>query len=129
MKDSTLNSKNSKAMSILTSISMLILLLPLTLPLVFSNLNSSCNLMQEIIQIIKDTKGTTTHHSRCIFQETIMLSQTTISNNNHYSRTLLNINRCSKHSVVLHEVETVVTKKEEGEVVTINSEQSSSPLN
>jgi len=124
MKDSTLNSKNSKATSILTSILMLTLLQHPMLPLVFSKINSSCSTMQEIIQIIKDTKVTTTSHTLCITQETTMVSQITISSKHQYSRTLLNTNLCSKHPVVPQEVETVDTKKEEEEVVTINSDLS-----
>ena len=100
------------------------LLLPPMLHLVDSNLNSRCSMMQEIIQIIKDTKVTTTNHTLCITQETTMVPQITISSKPQYSRTLLNTNLCSKHPVVPQEVETVVTKKEEEEVVTINSDLS-----
>ena len=124
MKDSTHNSKNSKATSILTSISMLTSLPHLTLPSVYSNLNSSCSMMQEIIQIIKeDTKVTITSHTLCITQETIMSSQIIIISSKHqYSRILLNINLCSSNLVLQTEVETVDIKKGEEEVVTINSE-------
>lgn len=101
---------------------MLTLLQPPMLHLVDSNLNSRCSMMQEIIQIIKDTKVTTTRLTLCITQEAIMVPQTTISSKRQYSRTNLNINRCSNHLVVPQEVETVDIKKEEGEVVTINSE-------
>jgi hypothetical protein len=101
---------------------MLTLLLLLMHPLVDSNLNSRCSMMQEIIQIIKDTKVTTTRLTQCITQEAIMVPQITISSKRQYSRTNLNINRCSNHQAVPQEVETVDFKKEEEEVVTINSE-------
>jgi len=91
-------------------------------PLEYSNLNSRCSMMQEIIQIIKDTKATTTRLILCIIQEAIMVPQITISSKRQYSRTNLNINLCSNHRVVLQEEETVDIKKEEEEVVTINSE-------
>ena len=77
--------------------------------------------MQEIIQIIKDTKVTTTRLILCIIQEAIMVPQITISSKRQYSRTNLNINLCSNHRVVLQEEETVDIKKEEEEVVIINS--------
>jgi hypothetical protein len=81
-------------------------------------------MMQEIIQIIKDTKATTTRHTLCITQETVMLSQITINSKHQYSRILHNINLCSNNQMVPQEVETVDIKKEGEEVVTINSELS-----
>ena len=107
---------------------MLTLLLHQT-PLVFSNLNNSSNMMQEITPIIKDIKVTTTPLILCITQVTTAFSKITISSKLHYSRILLNIKDCSKLLADPQEEGMQSTKKEEGEEVTINSELSHLLLN